>query len=182
MKWMQALVTKAVYSVLVAHVVLTAFENLPDAKLGISSRIPWIGRLPQWRFFAPNPGVENTHVFFRISSAGAWGLWKEIPCRNQLRWYSLFWNPASRAPKAVFDLAQQLRVLSGFGASYEWARSSHAYQLLQSIARDESLREGGRETFQFMIVTAQPGGEVAGMQRILTSTPESTNNGSSYRG
>jgi hypothetical protein len=51
---------------IIAHVVLTTFENSPDAKVSFGKRNPVLGRLPQWRFFAPTPGVDNTHLFYRV--------------------------------------------------------------------------------------------------------------------
>jgi len=161
--------TFGVTALLVAHVALTAFENSPDTKVALGARIPWLNRLPQWRFFAPNPGVENTHVFYRFTEDSGWSKWQEIPYRNPLKWYSFLWNPGSRAPKALFDTSQQLMVLAGYGASYEWAISSTAYILLQDVVRDICVRESRQGQFQFMIMSSRPGLGPEGMRPILAS-------------
>ncbi|MBX9719223.1 MAG: hypothetical protein K2X36_10345 [Microbacteriaceae bacterium] len=172
MKRLGSLLTFAVTALLVTHVALTAFENSPDTKVSLGSRIPWLNRLPQWRFFAPNPGVENTHVLYRSSDeAGGWTRWQEIPYRNRLKWYSFLWNPGSRAPKALFDTSQQLMVLAGYGASYEWAIGSTAYLLLQDVVRDICRSEQRHGQFQFMIMSSRPGSGPEGMHPILASEP-----------
>ena len=158
-----------VAAVLVVHLATTFLENTPDTKVSLGTRIPWLNRFPQWRFFAPNPGTENTHVFYRWSVDDDWSKWKEIPYRNPLKWYSFIWNPGSRAPKALFDTSQQLMVLAGYGASYEWAVESNAYGLLSDTVRDICVRAQHEGKFQFMIVTSTPGRGAAGMRPILVS-------------
>jgi hypothetical protein len=156
-------------TLLLVHITLTFFENTPDTKVSLGTRIPWLNRFPQWRFFAPNPGTDNTHVFFRWSSEDDWSKWKEIPYRNPLKWYSFIWNPGSRAPKALFDTSQQIMVLAGYGASYEWAVESAAYRLLSDTVRDICQKDGRVGAFQFMIMTSTPGAGPTGMRPILVS-------------
>ena len=92
-----------------------------------------------------------------------------MPYINPLKWYSFLWNPGSRAPKALFDTSQQLMVLAGYGASYEWAIGSTAYLLLRDVVRDICVRESRHGRFQFMIMTSRPGLGPGGMRPILAS-------------
>ena len=154
---------------LAAHVTLTFFENSPDAKVAFGARSTLLGRLPQWRFFAPNPGVDNTHLMHRITTGGAWGDWAEVQFANPLRWYSIVWNPGSRAPKALFDTVQQLRVMADHGASYEGAVQSTAYNLIEALVGELCEANGATESFQFMVLTTRPGDTQSTMQPILVS-------------
>lgn len=52
-------------SALVAHIVVTAFENLPPNQVSLGMRLPVFKKIPQWRFFAPNPGVEDICLMYR---------------------------------------------------------------------------------------------------------------------
>lgn len=160
-----------VSSALAIHIILTALDNLPDGRASIGTRLPFFRSLPQWRFFAPNPGVENVHLFYRTRAAfNEWAPWSEFSFRNPLRWYSLAWNPRSRAPKALFDTAQQLRVLAGYGASYEWAVESNAYKLIESVVATRVAAESKSAVpFQFMIMISAPGKGREGLQPILVS-------------
>jgi hypothetical protein len=65
--------------------------------------------IPDWRFFAPEPALEDRIVWFRRRSAtGALGDMEaiEFPHVGAFRW---LWNPLIRQYKAVFDLAEGLR-------------------------------------------------------------------------
>ena len=154
---------------LAAHISLTVFENSPDAKVAFGTRSKFLARLPQWRFFAPNPGVDNTHLIQRTMTGGHWGDWAEVPFTNPLQWFSIVWNPGSRAPKALFDTVQQLRLMADLGVSFEWAVQTSAYQLIEELVGELCVRSGARESFQFMILTTRPGDIQSTMQPILVS-------------
>jgi hypothetical protein len=167
---------------LATHVVLTVIENSPDTKVRFSTRSKLLSKLPQWRFFAPNPGVDNTHLMYRTRTRTGeeWGRWEEIPFTNPIKWYALVWNPGSRAPKALFDTVEQLRVTAGLGGSYDWTTGTPAYRLLEDVIRDLCVNKGvGRGAdaahFQFMILTTRPGETHSVMQPVLVSRESAIN-------
>lgn len=164
---------KALGLFLGGHVVLTAFENSPDAKVSFGTRGAALARLPQWRFFAPNPGVDDTHLLFRSRAADdQWGAWDEFPLTNQAKWLSLFWNPGTRAPKALFDCAQQIRLMGGQGTSWAATRRSSAYASMEHAIRVEIRRRSHRgDLAQFMIVATRPGDGESSMQPLIVSEP-----------
>ncbi|MGL5862551.1 MAG: hypothetical protein ACRCY9_14965 [Phycicoccus sp.] len=162
-------VGEAAAAALAAHVVLTVFENSPDAKVAFGSRSRLLARLPQWRFFAPNPGVENTHLMYRTGRDDCWGEWREKPFTNPMRWYAVAWNPGSRAPKVLFDTVQQLQLMAGLGVSYEWAIRTSAYLLIRDVVRDLCLVDGDVGSFQFMVLTSRPGEHRSTMRPVLVS-------------
>jgi hypothetical protein len=159
----------AVAIALAAHVALTVFENSPDAKISFGSRSKLLARLPQWRFFAPNPGVENTHLMYRTGEGERWGEWEEKPFVNSLPWCAIAWNPGSRAPKALFDTVQQLQLMAGLGVSYDWATKTPAYLLIRDVVRDLCTEEDDIRSFQFMVLTSRPGDVWSTMQPVLVS-------------
>lgn len=156
---------------LVTHVVVTAFDNLPDTTISLGMRLPWLRKIPQWRFFAPNPGVEDLHVMYRTRSGGEWTRWEELSFRSRTRFYSMFWNPASRSSKALFDIAHQLRILTGYGSSFEWVIGSEGFLLMQDVVRHACRSAGCLGDFQFMILASLPELGPDGLRPILVSPP-----------
>jgi hypothetical protein len=146
------------------HVALTFFENTPDAKTSFANRSRTLSRLPQWRFFAPNPGVDNTHLMCRTYVDDAWSPWQQLPISSSVRWYSLVWNPGNRAPKVLFDSVQQLRVLGSMGVHLDLVSRNDAYLLLEDIVHQQFVGEPGVDATQFMIMTSRP--EVEGVSHI----------------
>lgn len=163
-----ALVVGAILS---AHIVLTALDNLPDTKVSLGTRLPWLRKTPQWRFFAPNPGMEDLHVLYRRDTDGTWSKWTELVFASRTRFYSAAWNPGSRASKALFDTAHQLRTLAGFGSSFEWALGSEGYSLVSEVVLDRCTADGATGSFQFMVLAAVPADGADGLKPILVSPP-----------
>lgn len=162
--------------VLVGHVVLTALDNLPDTKVSLGTRLPWLRKIPQWRFFAPNPGVEDLYVMYRTRSGRDWSKWSELSFEQPSRFYSAFWNPAGRAAKALVDTAHQLRTLAGFGSSFEWALGSEGYALISDVVRSHFSEAASTDAseFQFMVLAAMPGADEDGLKPIMVSPPSPT--------
>lgn len=98
-----------------------------------------------------------------------WGSWRELRIPTRVPWYAVLWNPGNRAPKVLFDAAQQLQVLAGLGASYDAAVGTEAYRLLDDLVVDAV---GGHDVqaCQFMVVTNRPGSAAGtGVRPILVS-------------
>lgn len=154
---------------LVAHIVLTIFENLPDDKLPIKMRLPFFPELPQWRFFAPNPGIEDLYVLFRTRTEieGVWTPWKDLPLYNPTKPWSMLWNPGSRVPKALFDMVSQVRSLASNGAMFQWVLNSEGYRLLSSAVRNECAKDASE--YQFMILASVPTEGRDGIKPIMVS-------------
>jgi hypothetical protein len=85
----------------------------------IADRDP-VHLLPQWSFFAPNPGTMNSHLVYRDRRAEGWGAWQELcpPAVPRARW---LWNPSRFERKALTDL------LSGLARS----RTAHPGESIQ---------------------------------------------------
>ncbi|NUR92454.1 MAG: hypothetical protein HOY71_50995 [Nonomuraea sp.] len=65
--------------------------------------------LPDWRFFAPSPGMWDNHLLYRDElDDGSVTPWKEVnPCSNRF-WVHILWYPDRRDEKALFDLVSQI--------------------------------------------------------------------------
>lgn len=171
---LQKVITSLVRTVLVAHIVVTAIDNLPDDKISIRMRFPSIFAVPQWRFFAPNPGIEDLYIMYRSRQGGMnWSPWRDLSFRNTRKSLTALWNPGSRNPKALFDTASQVRLLASSGATFEWILDSEGYRLLRDTVRDACTAEGVDDRFQFMILASLPAEGVEGINPIIVS-PELT--------
>lgn len=68
--------------------------------------------IPDWRFFAPEPAVEDNLVFYRFKSpTGEIGPLETIalPSAGAMRW---LWNPGDRRHKALWDMADGVQGLA----------------------------------------------------------------------
>jgi hypothetical protein len=60
--------------------------------------------IPNWTFFAPNPGRTDYHLIFRDKRRdGSTGDWKELPLLYRRRFWSFLWNPEKRETKVLTD-------------------------------------------------------------------------------
>jgi len=167
-RWIAA----AVGAILAAHIIVTAFDNLPDSRVSLGTRFPLLRKIPQWKFFAPNPGIEDLYVMYRTDDKDGWSRWRELVLARKASSFSAFWNPGSRAGKALFDAAHQLRTLAGYGSSFEWATASDSYALIRNVVRARCVEDGDHVRFQFMILASVPQEGADEMKPILVSETE----------
>jgi len=162
--------------VLVTHIVITIVDNLPHEIFSLRIRmLPIMKKIPQWRFFAPNPGNEDLFLMFRTRDSGGvpWQPWQNVPLAPEVGVFTPIWNPRSRTPKAFFDITHQCRMLAGNSSGYEWLLQSEAYELLAQAVRRTCLTatpEAGQ--FQFMILGSFPRAGREGLTPIMVSPPE----------
>lgn len=145
-----AAATVAVY----AHLVGSVAQNTPDSYNQDMSRFMGGWTLPGWRFFAPNPGIQNVHLLVRSRTSDATSPWEDVTPHVPHGWRQVVWNPASRGPKALFDAMQQLTIMNINKAELAWVSSSTAFQLVVSAARRAS--DDQAVTAQFMLMNVVP--------------------------
>lgn len=147
-----AAATAAIYT----HLTASVIQNTPDSYNQDMSRFTGGWTLPGWRFFAPNPGIQNVHLLVRARTedAASPSLWEDATPHVPHGWRQVAWNPASRGPKALFDAMQQLTIMNINKAELAWVTSSTAFQLVVSAAR----RATGDDTAaaQFMLMNVVP--------------------------
>ena len=79
---------------------------------GIIRGIDIFSVVPEWRFFAPNPGRNDFHLLFRDRfQDGSLGHWTELQTLTVRPWWHAFWNPHKRRNKALLDAVVELSSL-----------------------------------------------------------------------
>lgn len=160
-------------SLLTVHLAATVIENTPDSFNQDLRKYTGGWPLPGWRFFAPNPGIQNVHLLVRTmeQECDATGPWRDVTPSVSHGIRQMIWNPQSRGPKALFDAMQQLSVLNGNYAQFDWITSTQAYELVESAARSAVTETQGQTThYQFLMMNVFPSAEEgARMKPIMTS-------------
>ncbi|WP_338784407.1 hypothetical protein [Streptomyces sp. DG1A-41] len=65
--------------------------------------------IPNWRFFAPEPGVHDYAFIYRTTDVdGVRSRWQGVDLITGRKMRQLVWFPTRRPEKAVFDLATEL--------------------------------------------------------------------------
>ncbi|CAL9573567.1 hypothetical protein SUDANB171_04867 [Streptomyces sp. enrichment culture] len=155
---------------LAAHLVSTVLQNTPDSYNQDLRKFTGGWPIPGWRFFAPNPGVQNVHLLVREVPAGGAPAtpWRDVTPTVSHGWKQVLWNPGSRGPKALFDAMQQLSVMSANQADFTWVTQSLPYQLVFSASR--AAAADGSVALQFLLMNVFPSAPPEQrMKPILTS-------------
>lgn len=156
--------------VLCTHLVSSVLENSPDSYNQELRKYAFGWTIPKWRFFAPNPGVQNVHLLIRETIPGQPAeRWRDITPISSHTLLSVAWNPKSRGPKALFDAMQQLTLFQANNALFSWVATSEPYNLV-SLAARKHTSEDRRSRYQFMILNVEPSApEHVRMKPVLTS-------------
>lgn len=155
------------------HVVVSALQNTPDS-FNLDLRPFTFGwPLPGWRFFAPNPGIQNVHLLARTRTfdieVNSVGEWQDVTPNISHSWLNVVWNPKSRGPKALFDTVQQLSVMRGNYSSFGYITQSEPYELVADATRG-FIGDTDDSEFQFLLMNYFPS-EIEGkrMSPVLVS-------------
>ncbi|MFE7484443.1 hypothetical protein ACPEIF_34070 [Streptomyces sp. NPDC012600] len=110
--------------------------------------------VPNWRFFAPNPAVEDQHFLYRLASEDRTRHteWREVYPITPRKLIHAFWFPGRRAEKAVFDVASTLLHNPGAMTPLHEEAKQGAYQLINEFARRCITPEEGFPLFQVLLV------------------------------
>lgn len=155
-----------------AHLIATTLFNTPDSFNLDLRRYVGGWTIPGWRFFAPNPGVQNVHLLVRTRAEPEGTVptaWQDVTPTIGHRLLNVVVNPRSRGPKALFDAMQQLSVMKSNYSRFDWITTSTAYELVTDAARG-LLPPGSADRFQFLLMNYFPAApEGQRMQPILIS-------------
>lgn len=111
-------------------------------------------RIPDWRFFAPEPGRTDSHVLMRLvmadGTAHEWRETHEYPGRS---WRQALYYPEHRLDKGFFDLVSGLRQrMSQLEGPFEDISEYPALVSHVRTALTRSTVPPGAVGFQFMVV------------------------------
>lgn len=112
--------------------------------------------LPDWRFFAPNPGVNDYHLLFRDKLDSAEETpWKEVCNIEQRQLIHIFFHANRRCEKALFDAVTGIvHWRPPEGGKQDDIQLSIAYlTLLNHITHRVPHHEQAKET-QFIIASS----------------------------
>lgn len=95
----------ALYGVLGSWLAITVVCQDPRRKFDKARKFDPTGALiPDWRFFAPRPGMHDNHLLVRDElPEGEVTAWKEYVKVEERSWRHFFWYPGRRAEKVVTD-------------------------------------------------------------------------------
>ncbi len=138
------------------HLTATVLQNTPESFNQDLRKFTGGWPIPGWRFFAPNPGIQNVHLLVRErSSPERTSAWRDVTPAMRHGFVSALWNPGSRGPKALFDAMQQISVMSANQAQFGWVTQSAAYGLVVSAATSTAAVDGAEE-MQFLLMNVFP--------------------------
>lgn len=112
------------------------------------------GLLPQWNFFAPNPGTYDFHLVYRVKSSNGISAFREVPLHHREYLISAFWNSEKRLKKVLFDLVIDLAAsTAAMGSGKGAIKTSFSYIALLNFLT--GVPKGpDAESIQFAIMSS----------------------------
>lgn len=144
----------ALYAVLGAWAVLTTLNQHPrrgfDRLRVLDPAGLWI---PDWRFFAPDPGTLDYHVLYRDRLPdGSMTLWTEIDVFERRRLGQVLVHPNRRREKALYDAVNDLtRYRPPEGGGPEDIQLSVGYLTLLTFVTHAARHHEDADRTQFLI-------------------------------
>lgn len=135
----------------------SAIFQLQGDRLLRLRRFDFLDLVPQWTFFAPNPGVLDYHLLRRYRlKDGTLTRWKEVRLVEERRITHMVWGPNKRQEKGMIDAVSGLLMLKRFGAPPTVVQSSVPYQTFLNLVRHLPRTDGleGAKEVQFLISTS----------------------------
>lgn len=110
--------------------------------------------IPNWRFFAPVPAMDDQHFLYRLANEDKtehteWRAVNQIPPRKTIH---AFWFPSRRVDKAVFDVASTLMSNAASMNPLTIEAKQAAHDLILGFVRKNITPEPGYPLFQVMLV------------------------------
>ena len=149
--------------------VASALAQLPVARIQRLRRWDLPGLLPQWSFFAPQPGMHDFHLLYRDRlDERTFTDWTELSLDRPRAWWCALWNPERRHRKAIYDLTSALvrEVAQADGAGYQLSVPYLA--ILHHISSLE--RPTAHVGTQFMIMMSDGGNSDRAPEPVFVST------------
>jgi hypothetical protein len=109
--------------------ILWQFDLIRE-KVKFLYKLNFFNAIPIWTFFAPTPGITDTHIIYRDKfSTGEISDWKEIGLLEERKWYHFFWNPHKRKSKLVVDALSQIKNLKNKNEQKQFDDSELQYRI-----------------------------------------------------
>lgn len=125
--------------------------------------------LPQWTFFAPNPGCTDYRLLYRdLDEQKQPFEWREIPLVRRRSYWDGVWNPDKRRSKCLFDLTQTVVIIRQEYDNPAVTMTSIPYLALAHYVDREPLQPGAKFR-QFIVVQTHGIFTEAGPEPLLRS-------------
>ncbi|MCS3427178.1 hypothetical protein [Leucobacter aridicollis] len=158
------------FGIIGTHLFLTMLNNFPDQHLSIERFSSLLqGQLPNWRFFGPNPGSDNLFLYYRtIGTGGEPSPWMQREVGSSRHWWAVIWNAGNRAPKALFDICQNIHQLSILSdGDFEKVKNSQAYEILRDYFYYSTSSD--QLGCQFALLSSRPGPVQSSLEVVVVS-------------
>lgn len=153
----QTVMGRAVPALLAGWFVASVLSQHPDRSYDKARTLDKTGTgivIPNWRFFAPNPAVEDQHFLYRMANEDKTEHteWREVYSIAPRKLIHAFWFPGRRIEKAVFDVASTLLSNPGAMTPLHKEAKESSYQLVNNFVRQRITPEPGYPLFQVLLV------------------------------
>ncbi|MEU9032786.1 hypothetical protein AB0D46_35835 [Streptomyces sp. NPDC048383] len=110
--------------------------------------------IPNWRFFAPNPAVDDQHFLYRLANEDKTEHteWRDVYSIAPRKLIHAFWFPGRRIEKAIFDVASTLLNNPGAMTPLHKEAKESAYRLVNDFVRQRLTPQTGYPLFQVLLV------------------------------
>jgi hypothetical protein len=140
--------------------ILWQFDDIRE-QLKFLYRLNILNAIPIWTFFAPTPGITDTHIIFRDKKSNLEvSEWGEIVLLEERRWYHFIWNPHKRKSKLIVDALSQIKSLKNKSLKNEFKEEelqyrvqlSKGYLILLNLVMNYEMSDNEILSRQFMVV------------------------------
>jgi hypothetical protein len=99
--------------------------------------------LPNWRFFAPNPAIHDTHVLYRtLARDGRVTEWDVALEPGPRVWWNMLVHPGRRNEKAIFDVVESI-ITAIAAAPLEVVEKRTPFRLLRAFVARKVRADAG---------------------------------------
>lgn len=133
--------------------VCTIAAQHPSPAFNRLQRKDTLSLLPNWRFFAPTPGMHDYHLLYRtLGQDGATSRWKEIDTATERRIRQIVWFPTRRQGKALIDICSEILICADKG--FDLVTGMPAYRVILGYIEKIAAADRGGDVkgFQFTLV------------------------------
>lgn len=137
---------------------LTLLGQHPGGNHRSRGLLAWLSStifMPNWAFFAPNPGIHDDHLFYRVREENGFTQWKETEATRKdggSAWLSPFYSGSSRRSKGIIDIFSTLESLAN----------------VDSSQKDRDIIQAGRQAIaNFMVVNTDDISQVTSEYEVM---------------
>ncbi|MGO2658249.1 hypothetical protein [Mycetocola reblochoni] len=126
-----------------------AYDRVRRLDVGVGN-----AAIPNWRFFAPKPAVEDVHYLYRLADGdrSRHSEWRAMHTISTRRLRQALWFPGRRREKGFFDVANLIMTVSPEGPAHLVKARESAMESINDAVRLSAEPEDGMEWFQVMML------------------------------